>query len=158
MLYGMFIKSYTELAVGFDEVRAALFRRPHRWLDGLGQAVEQHREQLMVEVGLEVHGHGVRRPVLLEVGVPVASERTASLPLRMRAEDHQRLFPSLEGSLDAAWLGPGRTHLEINFQYDPPLGALGRAIDRILLHRVAEAVVGQFLQIIAERLEETDGG
>jgi hypothetical protein len=109
-------------------------------------------ERLLVEVGLQVHGHEVSRSAWLETGEPVTTDRVASLPFRLRAEDHQRLFPSLGGSIDAAWLGHGRTHLALTAQYDPPFGSLGRVADRALFHRVAEAVALRFLETVAERL------
>jgi hypothetical protein len=39
-------------------------------------------------------------------------------------------------------------------RYDPPLGAFGREIDRMLLHRLAEASVRFLLTRIAQRVEE----
>jgi hypothetical protein len=74
------------------------------------------------------------------------------LPMRLRARDHRRLFPTLECSLDAAWLGPGRTYLALSAIYEPPLGLVGRAVDRTLLHRVAETAVQRFLVAVAREL------
>jgi hypothetical protein len=148
----MFLKSYTELPLSFDEVRATMLRRPNHLLEGLAAAVERNGERLLVEVGLEVHGHQVSRSAWLEAGEPVATDRVASLPFWLGVEGHQQLFPSLEGSIEAAWLGHDRTHLALTAQYDPPFGPLGGVADRALLHRVAEAVARRFLGTIAERL------
>ena len=147
----MFLKSYVELTMPFDEVRAAMDRRPRPWLNGLADAAERDGKRLLVDVGLELHGHDVSRRACLEVGEPVTAGRVSSLPFRLQVEGSQ-LFPSLEGTLDAAWLGPDRTQVAIAAQYDPPLGVLGRAVDRALLHRVAEAVAQHFLETVAERL------
>lgn len=148
----MFLKSVTELAVDFEDVRVAIFREPRRWLIGLAAEAGDQGDRLLVDVGLEVGGHEVSRRARLEVGDPMSTDRVASLPLRLRVEDHERLFPSLEGTLDAAWLGPGHTHLALSASYDPPFGVLGRAVDRTLLHRVAEAVAQRFLEAIAREL------
>lgn len=148
----MFLKSYTELPVSFVDVQAAILRRPRPWLDGLADVASQDGERMLVEVGLEVRGRAVARSAWLEVGEPLTTDRTASLPLRLRLQEHERLFPSLEGSLDAAWLGPACTHLALTVQYDPPFGILGRSVDRALLHRVAEAVARHFLETVAKRL------
>ena len=145
----MFLKSVTELTVDFADVRAAMLSEPRAWLDGLAGAAGAEGDRLLVDVGLAVRGHDISRRAMLEVGEPMTTDRVALLPLRLRVEDHQRLFPSLEGSLDAAWLGPGRTHLALTATYDPPLGVVGRAVDRALLHRVAEAVAQRFLEAIA---------
>ena len=47
---------------------------------------------------------------------------------------------------------PGTTQLSISARYVPPLGALGSAIDRALLHRVAEATMKDFLDRVATAL------
>ena len=148
----MFLKSVTELTVDFDDVRAAMLHRPHRWLEGLADAAGREGDRLLVDVGLELGDHQLRRLARLELGEPVSTDRIASLPLRLRVEDHARMFPQLEGSLDAAWLGPARTHLALTAQYEPPFGVIGRAVDRALLHRVAEAVAQRFLEAVAQRL------
>jgi hypothetical protein len=101
---------------------------------------------------LEVAGKHVGGPVALEVGEPLDSRQAVLLPLRLRPRDHNRLFPILDGSLDAAWLGPGRTYLALSLTYDPPLGLVGRMVDQTLLHRVAETVAQRFLEAIGHEL------
>jgi len=81
------------------------------------------------------------------------ADRVVLLPLDLRVEKHEQLFPSLEGSLDAAWLGAGRTHLALTVRYEPPFGVVGKAVDRALLHRVAEAVAQRFLEAVARELD-----
>ncbi|HZD75078.1 MAG TPA: hypothetical protein VE776_14525, partial [Actinomycetota bacterium] len=45
-----------------------------------------------------------------------------------------------------------RTQLAISGRYDPPLGTVGRTIDRIALHRIAEATIKDFLDRVAATL------
>jgi hypothetical protein len=148
----MFLKSVTELAVDFEDVRGAMRRDPREWLAGLAAEAGEDGERLVVNVGLEVAGQHVGGRAALEAGPPVSTDRVVMLPVRIHARDRGRLFPTLEGSLDAAWLGRGRTHLALSLTYDPPLGAVGRAVDRALLHRVAETVAQRFLQAVAQEL------
>ena len=150
----MFLKSYVEVAVRFEAVQAVMLREPQTWLDGLAVTTEQEGERLLVDVGLEVGGRRLRRPADLVLGQPQATQVVTSLPLRIRVHGDQRLFPSFYGSLDAAWLGPTRTQLALSLQYEPPLGMVGRAVDRTLLHRVAETAARIFLEQAAHRLEE----
>jgi hypothetical protein len=156
----MFLKTYTELPVEFEVVRAALLRHPRTWLEGTAAEAERHAGALLVDVGLELHGQELTRRARLELGSPIATDRVVSLPLRLRAERHAGLFPALEGTLDAAWLGPGRTHLALAAQYEPPFGAAGRVADRALLHRVAEAVARRLLSAIVQgvTMEAAAGG
>jgi hypothetical protein len=68
-----------------------------------------------------------------------------SLPLTWEPIGMEGLLPRLEADLEVGSLGGGRTQLAISARYRPPLGAVGRAVDRVLLHRVAEATVKDFL-------------
>lgn len=69
-----------------------------------------------------------------------------------RATGPDRLFPQLDADLEVAALGRGRTQLSISARYRPPMGAAGRALDRALLHRVAEATIKDFLDRVGERV------
>jgi hypothetical protein len=64
----------------------------------------------------------------------------------------ETLFPSLEADLEVAALGASRTQLSVSARYRPPLGPVGRVIDRALLHRVAEATIKDFLDRTGEIL------
>ncbi|HEU4355584.1 MAG TPA: hypothetical protein VFT27_08350, partial [Actinomycetota bacterium] len=75
------------------------------------------------------------------------------LPMTWRATGVDGLFPSLEADVEVASLGPSRTQLSISARYRPPMGALGRALDRALLHRVAEATAKDFLDRVAEAVQ-----
>ena len=154
----MFLKSYTELPVDFERVRAAMRQHPLEWLAGPAGDAGRDGQRMLLEVGLEVRSHPVSGPAWLEVGEPVTGERFALLPLSLGVEDQEGLFPTFTGSLDAAWLGAGRTQLALSAQYEPPFGLLGRAADRALLHRAAEAVAQHFLREVAERLSDQLAG
>lgn len=153
----MFLKSVTELAVDFQDVRAVMLRDPSEWLARLAAEAREDGDRLVVNVGLEVAGQQVRGRAQLDVGEPLLSHRVVMLPLRLRARDHRRLFPTLEGSLEAAWLGHSRTYLALGLQYEPPLGLVGRAVDRALLHRVAETVAQRFLQSVGHEMRARSG-
>jgi hypothetical protein len=62
------------------------------------------------------------------------------------------LFPRLDADLEVGPLGQDRTQLAISARYRPPLGVLGQAIDRVLLHRVAEATVKDFLDRVGQAI------
>ena len=150
----MFLKAVTELPIEFEAVRAGILDDPDRWLDPLAAAAGDDQDRLLVDVGLGP-GHALSRPASLRLGEPaVLGDRVLSLPLRMRMADHAALFPVLDGNLDVAWLGAGRTYLALAVQYEAPFGLLGRVADGALLHRVAELVVQRFLASVATRLTE----
>jgi hypothetical protein len=47
------------------------------------------------------------------------------------------------------------TQFEFKGFYQPPLGPLGKAIDAVIGHRIAEASVHQFVTNVAEYLQRT---
>ena len=71
------------------------------------------------------------------------------VPLRWDGDRSERLFPSLDADLEIAPLSADRTQLAISARYVPPLGVVGRAIDRAMLFRVAEATLKDFLDRVA---------
>ena len=68
------------------------------------------------------------------------------------------LFPSLDADIELGELGPERTQLSMSARYTPPLGPVGRFLDRALLHRVAEATVKDFLDRAAQMLSAVPAG
>ena len=100
----------------------------------------------------------VRREVQISVGETMRFPSKTVLPISWRPASGNRLLPALEADLEIAPLGPRRTQLAISARYDPPLGAIGQAIDRALLHRVAEATVKDFLDRTARKLPYLPAG
>ena len=75
-----------------------------------------------------------------------------SIPMAWEPLGAEGLLPKLEADLEVGALGAARTQLAISARYQPPLGAVGRAADRVLLHRVAEATVKDFLDRVGDAI------
>jgi hypothetical protein len=149
----MFIRYYLDLPVRFETLEAALLTEPEAWLPGLARDAESRGERLLAEVGFTVDdAHRVDKRVEIGFGEPHRIATKTILPMTWRATGAEGLFPSLEADLEVASLGPSRTQLSISARYRPPMGALGRALDRALLHRVAEATAKDFLDRVAEAI------
>jgi hypothetical protein len=151
----VFIRYYLELPIPFDEVERPLLTDPGSWLPGIANDAEDRGERLLVEVGFEVsRDRRVDRAVHIEVGEPVSvPSSSTTLPIVWSAERGARAFPRLDADIEIAALGATRTQLSISARYRPPFGTVGRAIDKALMHRVAEATVKDFLDRVGERLE-----
>ena len=151
----MFVKSHTEVAVEFGALRDRLLRCPADYLDAAADDARRHGSQLLVEAGLDVPAPDTdrtERRTRIEVGQPVSTDRVMSLPLRFLTGERGRRFPNMDGSLDAAWLGPDCTQLSVTAQYEPPQDVLDRIAERALLHRLVEAVAQRFVESAARRL------
>jgi hypothetical protein len=147
----MFARYFVELAMEPERVEAALLRSPETWVPGLAREANHHGDALLAEVGF---GDDVRmaRQVAIEFRDPVRMPSKTVIPLHWTATGATGLFPSLEADLEIAPLGPARTQLAMSARYVPPLGAIGRAIDRAVLFRVAEATLKDFLDRVGETL------
>ena len=155
----MFIRYYLELQLPFDEVERALLADPASWLPGMAAEAEDQGERLLVEVGFEVgDDRRIDREVQIEVGEPVSvPSTTTTLPITWKAKHGARAFPQLDADIGIAALGARRTQLSMSARYRPPLGMIGRTLDKALMHRVAEATVKDFLDRVGERLALRSG-
>ncbi len=152
----MFARYFVEVPISPEEVERALSRDPHVWLPGLAERANHRGDLLLAEVGF---GEAVRikRTVVVELGESVRTGSKIVFPLRWAASGAAGLFPSLDADLEVAPLRPGRTQLAMSARYVPPLGAVGRVIDRAVLSRVAEATLKDFLDRVAEMIMERSG-
>jgi hypothetical protein len=147
----MFARYFVELPVPADRLEQALLASPEAWLPGLALEAHARGERLLAEVGFGERVH-VSRRVIVEVGQPLRRHSTTLLPIRWRPAASSGLVPELDADLEVAALTPAASQLSISARYTPPLGTVGAAIDRALLHRVAEATLKNFLDRIADAL------
>ena len=96
------------------------------------------------------------KEVSLHVGEPIRAHAHTTVPLMWDATGSPGLFPRMLADLIIAPLGSSRAQLTFRGSYDPPLGPVGEALDRALLHRVAESSVKAFMDRIALALGQAD--
>jgi hypothetical protein len=141
----MFIRYYLELPLPAERVEAALTCPAASWLEVLAGDAGRRGQGLLAEVGVGPLGPRLARPVRVRLEQPVRLASTTSLPMTWEPAGGEGLLPKLEADLEVGPLGPARTQLAVSARYRPPLGPVGRLVDRVLLHRVAEATVKDFL-------------
>jgi hypothetical protein len=144
----MFARYFVEIPLPTERVEHLLTHDPGSWLPGLAEHANRRGDELLADVGF---GEKIRvaREVAIAVGAPVRAGSKTLLPLRWVPSGAPGLFPSLEADLEIAPLGPERTQLAMSARYAPPLKAVGRVIDRVVLFRVAEATLKDFLDGVA---------
>lgn len=150
----MFVRYFLDLDDPFERVEAALLADPSSWVPGMARAAE---------VGFAVNeDRRIEKEVEISFGEPYRALTKARLPMSWKATGAKQLFPSLEADLEVAGLGASRTQISISALYYPPMGSVGRALDRALLHRVAEATIKDFLDRVgaevAARVRATADG
>jgi hypothetical protein len=156
----MFIRYYIELPLPVAVVKRALVGSSAGWLSAMAGEAQARGDGLLGEVGVGPLGVRLRRQVTIQLGEPVRFPSMTSLPLTWEPVGLEGLLPQLDANLELGSLGEDRTQLAISARYRPPLGVVGRAVDRVLLHRVAEATLKDFLDRLGQAITNhaTTGG
>lgn len=147
----MFVYYYVYLERPFADVERALFELLDR-LESWARHAYDHGETLRarISVGAPVLAKTVR----VETAQPVRGDKQSTLPLTWEATGTPGLFPRADADLVLAALGSDVTQIAFRGTYRPPLGVIGRALDRTLLHHLAEASVKQLLEDVADAVEK----
>lgn len=148
----MFVRYFVELALSMQQAEGALFQAPSAWIPGLAVEAESRSAALVRELDFGP----ISKRVRIEVGEPIRFPTHTALPMTWRSDD--ALFPVFEADIELAELLPERTQLSISARYEPPLGPVGKVIDRAWLHRIAETTMKDFLDRAALQIEALAGG
>jgi hypothetical protein len=149
----MFLRYFIELPLPAEAVEAALLPTPAQWLPLLADQASARGEELLAQVGVGPARRGLRKRVRVGFGPVVRYPSRTTLAMTWEPTGPGALFPVLEADMEIGALGSNRTQLGLNARYRPPLGTLGRAIDRALLHRVAEATIKDFLDQAGQAIQ-----
>ena len=154
MLGRMFVRYYNDIELPFEVVERAVVDAPERWLPAIASDAEWKGNRLLTEVGFDAGKLRVESGVTVEFGVPQRLGGRTIVPMTWAPLDARRLFPRLEADIELSAFGSARSQLAISARYHPPLGVVGRVVDRTMLHLVAEATIKDFLDRVAQNLEE----
>lgn len=150
----MLVHDYTYIDVPASVVRARLLEGSPAWMDSMATRAAARGDALRIRLGPQGAHGAVTKKIEVHLGQPVARDAATLIPLTWHATGATALFPVFSGDIEIAAIGGAETQLSIWGQYDPPLGAIGEALDRFGLHRVAEASVRAFLLELASGIEE----
>lgn len=150
----MFVGDEVRLDVSFTIARERLARLSESGaLFGPSQDAYGHGSAGLTRVGVA----GVSKLVRVQVRKLSWADGVAGLALRWEATGvGGGLFPVLDADLRLAPAGKGAV-LTIAGAYRPPLGSLGDALDRAILHRVAVATIRRFLARVAAQITDLPG-
>lgn len=150
----MLIQDFVQVKAPYGAVRDQLLERDPGWLADHATAAYADGEAILRTVSATTgEAAPIRKRVQIDLGAPYERGEGTVLPLNWWAAGAQRLFPTLDADLEVMPLGPDQVMLTLMGRYEPPLGAVGRRIDRLVLHRIAEASVRSFLHRTAANLE-----
>ncbi len=144
----MFVYYFVHVNRPFRDVEASLVTQ----LNSLGpfaDAAYREGEELRDKVSMRLDHPSVAKTVQLLSGIPLRGDQQTTIPFAWEATGTPGLFPKLDADLVVSAVGPDLCQIAMRGTYAPPLGPLGRALDRAVLHRVAEASVKSFIDRVA---------
>lgn len=135
----MLVHDFIEVPLPLDDLvgRLAVSGDVTAW----AQAAYRRGERLAVGPGTPLVA-----VVELDIGEAVPGTESVTIPFSWKATGASWLFPHMEAELVLSPLAPSLTHVTFRGRYRPPLAAVGAVLDRVAMHRVAEATVRSFLE------------
>lgn len=146
----VFVSDFVHMAVDESWLVSRLSGQVGEWLAPIAIEAASQDGGPKVRVGA---GAMLSKVVRVEFGEPRTHDSTVVVPMFWEATGPTRLFPHLDADLELSSLGPGESRLGLSGRYRIPLGVVGSAVNKALLHRVAEATMRRFLVQLAAALE-----
>ena len=148
----MFVYYYANVERPLAEVEEGLEAILDRFQEFAGDA---HRDGEAIAARLKVGaGRALAKEVHVRAWPLTRTKGVMTMKIAWEASGPAVLFPDLDADLVAAELAEDITQISLRGIYSPPLGPVGRALDKALLHRVAELTVQRFVDRIVTAIEE----
>lgn len=144
----MFVEYSTRVEATLSDVEKSLDRLRSS-LEEWADIAYREGEQLRARVGPSA---SIAREVKLEIGGAEIHRSGLVYPIQWTASGAGLLFPELSADLILSKAGSNVTCLTVRGTYQPPLGPLGRLADRVVLGRVAEATIADWMERLATAL------
>ncbi len=125
------------------------------------RAAASRAQSVAAELHVDLGGIGVKAEIRISVNsieekmADGMSGPATRLLLEWEAATAPGLFPFMKAELSIYPLTNTETQLDFLGRYEPPLGPLGRAMNVVAGHRIAEASVHRFIDEVAEYLRNT---
>ncbi len=156
LAWGMLVYDFIHVPLPVAQVRHRLLVAVSGLWQQVAEAAYDEGEELLSRVGPFGPVPGLSKAVSVYVGKVRDRGEGFVMPLRWSATGPTELFPVMEADLEIAPLGTYESQLRLSGSYEPPLGSVGRRLDRLLLHQLAEATVRAFLsELVAALVAET---
>jgi hypothetical protein len=161
MSKGPEIRCYDYVNHPYKQVRDALTRDVLNVFQSATKAAASRAQSVAAELHVDVGGVGVKADINISVKdieektAGAVSDRSTRLLLEWEAASKPRLFPVMKGELCIYPLTATETQLDFWGVYEPPFGAVGKAMNAMVGHRIAEASVHRFVYEVAEYLRQS---
>ena len=142
----MFVHYFTDVPVPMADVERHLDQlRSH--LGSWADVAYREGEELRTRVG-PTDG-AFAKEVRMELGIAQIHRTGLVYPISWSATGAQVLFPKLDADLLISHVGSNQTKISLEGTYEPPLGSLGKVVDRVMLRKVADSTVKAWVDRLA---------
>ena len=148
----------------YARVRDALTKDAPALFRAATRAAASRAHSVASELRIDLGGIGVEADINISVqNIEERVSEASSAPVtRMQIEweaaTMPRLFPLMKAELSVYPLTATETQLDFQGVYEPPLGPLGKAMNAIVGHRIAEVSVHRFISDVAGYLRQALAG
>ena len=160
MSKGREIHCYDYVNHPYEQVRDALSKDARAVFQSATKAAASRAQSIASELRIDIGGIGIEADIRVSVKkIEVRPRATMSRPatrlqLEWRAARTPRLFPLMKADLSIYPLTATETQLDFKGLYEPPLGLLGKAVNAMVGHRIAEVSVHRFVSNVAQYLRK----
>jgi hypothetical protein len=141
----MFVQDFVTIDGAYLDVAIHLVADPVTLLHSAVGPTRREGEQFKARVAPASWPAVLAKTVNVHVEAVRQFEDSVIVGFAWEAAGGASLFPRLDGDLEVAPFGSERTNVTIRGTYRPPAGLIGRQLDELVLHRLAEATVRAFL-------------
>jgi len=157
---GREIRSYDYVNRPYERVRDALSQNSLSIFRSATKSAASRAESVAAELHVDFGGIGVKSDINISVkSIEEEADATSTprtkLLLEWEAAAMPRMFPLMQGELSVYPLTSTETQLDFYGVYEPPLGAIGKTMNAIVGHRIAEVSVHRFVSDVAGYLRES---
>jgi len=157
------IRCYDYVNHPYDQVRDVLSGDALAVFQAATKAAASRAESIASQLRVDVGGVGVAADV--KISVKNVAEKSpealgspkTKLQLEWAASKAPGLFPLMKAELSIYPLTGTETQLDFFGLYEPPLGAIGKAVNAVAGHRIAEVSVHRFVSDVAAYLRKALG-
>ena len=158
---GREIRSYDYVNRPYERVRDELRQNALTIFQSATKAAASPAQSIAAELHVDFGGIGVKTDINISVRnieekiVDATSTPSMCLLLEWEAATMPGLFPLMKGELSVYPLTSTETQLDFSGIYEPPFGAVGKTMNAIVGHRIAEVSVHRFVSDVAGYLRQT---
>ena len=154
------IRCYDYVNHPYEQVRDVLRQDSLTVFQSATKAAASRAQSIAAELHIDSGGIGIKTDISISVksieekGDAVSTSVTRML-LEWEATKMPRLFPLMKAELSIYPLTATETQLDFSGVYEPPFGAVGKVLNAVVGHRIAEVSVHRFINDVAGYLRHT---